>query len=744
MSTTGYRPFPITEQKTGMFDYTQAWIRPQDAWEPLENAFIYRGVLNKRDGYIEFGRMAYRDNGTALVLGDGGAAYSDASVGAITLPTLPIRPGSLIIVAQSAAGPLLTATDNGAGQFIGDVVAPPSGAIDYALGTWSLTFNANVLAGSSIRAGYTFVPSQTTLPAPITNRPIMGLKTWTNEATDNVLFLALDTRRAAVYNAGASRFDPISGVSQVVWVGDGATVNPITTSGWIGIAPFSVTVTDGATTIRDNGLGVMVQINGAALPVGNFNAGTVNYATGVVNLTFAVAPVANANITANFLLTGDYFTGDYTGFFNATNWNTYLYLTNNTDRITRFNGATLDRPPFAITLAHYQTLVNDITTCLDIDVYKNRLLVQRPTTNTVLEPQSIRFSATNNPLNLAADVTGNGGELSAPTDDFLQASEFLRDQLIVFFTNTTFIFRFTGSPFEPFRFDKLNITKSCNSPYGTVAYDDRVTAMGKKGLVYCDGTNVARYDNAIIDQYLDINQTDFDLCYGLRHDIYNQTFMLYPSAGQDSSNQKTVLSDKILVYNYLENTWATYLLPMSCLGLFRTTGDAVWNDFAPGGKYYLVGYTSWSLCDFSWNFWFTQSDALSVMGGGHDGIIWQMNIGEFDRDPPGFTIDVNCTSTRWNPFIKEGQKAQFGWLDVYYQKDDDTHLTLTFYTDNSSAPAVTKTCQLDGPANVDAAFKRIYLNITGEFLQMNITSANSGFSINGFILWAKPAGRLIP
>lgn len=734
MSMSSYKPFPITEQKTGLTDYLQPWIRPQDAWEPLENANIYRGTLNKRAGYSEFGRMAYRDNGVKVATGDGGPVYSG------TIPVRPFRKGSVTIVTEAAGpGALMVAQDNGLGTFIGDVAI--GGVIDYVTGNFTLTFTSNVTIGVFIYAGFSYVPTLTTVPAPV-GRRIMGLKNWNNESTDVIKFVALDTKRASVYNTGTGVFDPISTVLQVIWEGDGVTSPIAIDTGWKNLAPFSLTLTDGVTTVRDNGLGVLVKTGGGALPDGVFTAGTVNYATGIIGVTFTGGFLAvGASITATFNLAGDYFSGLYNNFFNATDWQGFLYLTNNVDRITRFNGTVLDRPPFGITLAHKNTFINDITTCLDLDVYKNRLLLQRPTVNGVVDAQSIRYSAINVPTNIAADVTGNGGEISAPTDDFLQASEFLRDQLVVFFTNSTFMFRFTGSPFIPFQFDKINVTKSCNSPYSSVAYDDRVTAIGKKGLIYCDGTTTARYDNAVIDNYKDINQEFYQLCYSQRNDAQNQTWMLYPSSDEVFTGDP--FSDKIFVYNFLENTWATYLIPMSCLGLYLVQSDATWADFAPGGKWFDE-YPTWADCDFPWDEFLQQRDALSVMGGGLDGVIYEMDVGIQDRDPPGFTIPVNCTSTRWNPFIKEGQKAQFGYIDIYYQKQNNTFLTLTFYTDNSNVPATTKTLFLDGPKNVDSAIKRVYVNVTGEFLQMNISSATGPFKINGLVLWARPGGRLFP
>ena len=53
--TSGFQPFLISEFKTGINTYLQPWIRPADAFEPLVNAYINRGTVNKRAGYTEYG-----------------------------------------------------------------------------------------------------------------------------------------------------------------------------------------------------------------------------------------------------------------------------------------------------------------------------------------------------------------------------------------------------------------------------------------------------------------------------------------------------------------------------------------------------------------------------------------------------------------------------------------------------------------------------------------------------------------
>lgn len=808
---SSFQPFLISEFKSGLFNYLEPWIRPVEAFDPLSNAYVYRGTLSKRNGSTIFGRMSYKDNNIAV--GSGVVGYSG------TLLSIPIVAGSF-----SPSDGTETFTDNGDGTLTGS--SGGTGTINYTTGAWTLTFNAVVGAGVNIYASY----------FPNLSRPIMGLKSYISESTGIRTLIAMDTRRASKYNDNTNQFEPIDSISQVIWQGDAATTTITLQTGWAAVAPYtnalapySISITDGTSTITDDGSGNLTTS-------GNFAAGgTVNYATGAIGLVFTAAPATTVYITLTAKLVGDYFTGTNSDFFNATNWldpifysstDGVLYMTNNVDQITLFDGTDLSRPPFPITQAHSITFTNDITTCLDLDIFKNRLLVQLPTVSgsATASNQSIRWSAINNPTNLIADVTGNGGELSAPTDDFMQSSEFLRDQLVVFFSNTTWLFRFTGSDFAPFRWDKINASKSTNAPYGTIDYDERVTAMGSKGLIACDGVNVQRYDTAVIDQFLNINQNRFFQCYGLRFDTLNQSWMLYPDAETDST-----LSSNALIYNFIENTWSTYDLSLSCLGLYYVTADKTWDDFGPSSSQPL----NWNQAEFTWNSYLLQDLAPTLLGGSlSGGYVYQLNDGDSDEIPEpvnsttidtgtgittysgtlsvipvivgSFTatdgvetfsdngngtltgdaggtgtlnyttgawsltfntavvdgvsilatytsnselapIEASITSARWNPFTNLGQKVQFGYIDVYYEINDECVLDLTFYLDNSLAPATTRQLTLDGPVNSDVSWKRIYINVVGEFLRMNIyNDQESNFKILGMVLWASPSGRLTP
>jgi hypothetical protein len=543
-----YKPFLISEFKTGINTYLQPWIRPAEAFSPLTNAYIYRGTVNKRNGYTQFGK-------------------------------------------------------------------------DIADG-----------------------------------KPVMGIMKYIDEASGSIYLLVATT--AHLY-----KYDP----------------------------------------------------------------GTGNY----VNI---VLPVD--------------FSGTIVNFFNYTNWQasagaaSYIYMTNNLDPVTLYDGAVSSQPDLWTDTPHTVKIVR----CLDTQVYKQRMLYIRPTLSSSATPenQTIYWSAISNPTNTITDTAGNGGFLAAPTGDIIQSVEFIRDVLVVFFTNSTWIFRYTGSESNPFRWDKVNSSKSTNSPYASIAYDERVTSIGQTGLIACDGVNVQRYDVSIIDYYeTNFSEQYYSQAFSQRYENLSQGWTLYVS----QENQFPLVdgvapgSDKALIYNFLENTWATYSwsIPLTCLGIYYKQSGTTWAQLIQ----------AWDDTDAAWNSYFTQKAAPILLAGDTSGHVYLMDDDTAVTDD-GTSFEIDVKTTRWNPLVEMGQKVQFGYIDIYYyisslDPTDPIQVTLNFFVDNSTNFAATRTLTLDGPSNSEYAFKRIYLNLIGEFVQMQIDpNEDSDMQFLGFILWVRPAGRLTP
>lgn len=871
-----YQPFLIGKFGTGQFSYFQPWQSPDDAFEPFENAYTYRGSIQKRQGYQECGNTGLlRYQNCEVEAGDGGATYDwttlkhpiipgtvtiTSTIGGVdltatdtlttypsgtlggtlagvggtinymtgdihlvatgaiavnqviticytftnslfqeaidtgdgtttafsgTLSQIPLVPLSVSITTTTLAG-ATTITDDGRGNLSGDFLEANS-FINYTTGDWNLNFSSAVTNLTTIVA--TYVPTSF-------GSPIMGINHWEDESTGNQKMTVEDQQRMAVFNSNTKVFDPVATFSQVFFtVTDpaGVTTGAITLP-WTNIAPYSITITDGTSTINDV---PGVYPAGGFTSQGNLNPAansTINYATGAITVNFTAygaPPNTPVQLTITATLQGNYFTGGDTNFFHFENWKArddltaYLYLTNNKDRITLFDGTNLSRPNFPIynnqivgiggTLVEGSlttALYNGIVTCLDLKVYKNRLLLFRPTINTynevtdpghttptgtVIEPQVVRFSSefytfgTNTiiPFDFVADISGHGGVTDAPTPDWIICNEFLRDAIVVFFQKSTWLFRFTGSAFSPFRWDKINNSRNSNAPYASIDYDDNVTSMGTKGLIYCDGVNVDRYDHAVVDQYQDIDNDNFVQCGSARDDILNQSWMIYPSVERQTDND---FSDKAIIYNFLEKSFSTYNINLTTLGIANTYQDVTWASFAVGSGLWTAGLT-WQQANFNWNKFVAQNLSPQVFGGNQYGYVFILNVTETDN---GAHIDCNLQSKRWNPFMSTGERCRFGYIDVYYQINPDVTIQVELFMNNSQSPNLTKMLTMDGPVDDDFAWKRIFVNMQGEFIRMRITTPiinpqtgdedinNGTFLISGICLWAAPAGRLTP
>lgn len=650
-----YQPFLISEFKTGLYDYLQPWIRPQDAFEPLVNAYIYRGVLQKRNGSTIFG---------------------------------------------------------------------------------------NQLAD---------------------HQPVMGIMIYQNESTGAQSLVVASTQYLYLYTAGATpdggTFSKINTVSASPFWSGTATGTLVLNTLWGHLTAGTVSITDGTTTITDDGAGNLS--SGGIFAAGS----TIVYTTGIATINFTGTTTGvTLKITVTVSASNPYFTGNIGNFFNWVNWQptssvtsistSYLYMANNKDPVTLFDGTNLSRPGFYVDTPG----TVHITTALDVKVYNNRLLLIRPTVSGEANEanQDIYFSALFNPFDFVGDTAGHGGAISAATGDQIQSAEFIRDNLIIAFTNSTWSFQISGVNSPPFIFRRLNSSKNCSCPYAGVQYDERVTNLGNTGFLACDGVNVQRFDIPIIDYYeSQISQQYFNQDFSQRYDNLNQTWMFYPSYDVLDTNplvgNVAPGSDETLVYNFLENTWATYenSFPMTCMGRFQVPSGTTWAELNVAPNDY------WENTHASWNSYGTQTTSPILLGGDTTGNIYHLDNPLAVRDgessgSDGTSFNVSITTTRWNPFMPLGQKTQFGYIDVYYSvasvdPANPIQVTFNFYVDNSDNVAASRILTFDGPVGSDYAWKRVYCNLMGEFIRIGIDpSEDAPFQISGFVLWARPAGRLTP
>ena len=187
---TAYQPLYVKGNSTGLVQNREEFILPDDAYPTLENAYVWRERIKRKQAYQLLGRL--RRTFTAVSIGNSGASpwtfnlFATVSP-AITEANAQLQPGSLIIVIGGA----ITFTDQGNGTLTSPTPGN-SGTVNYNTSVVVLTHTAG--AGVASTATFAYYP----------NLPVMGIRSRDLSPINNETTVFFDTTYA--YNFSASGF----------------------------------------------------------------------------------------------------------------------------------------------------------------------------------------------------------------------------------------------------------------------------------------------------------------------------------------------------------------------------------------------------------------------------------------------------------------------------------------------------------------------------------------------------------
>jgi len=559
----------------------------------------------------------------------------------------------------------------------------------------------------------------------------------------------------------------------------------------------------GAQVVRDDGQGNLT---------GDVDAGgtnTIDYSTGAIDVTFSGA--ITGTVTADYsteharatrgikkydrysggdillafdsyrmskwVTTNDYFENVDDGSSNYDLWNStnlihtatygdFIWIVDNsilsagspaTGGVKVYDGSVISDPDLDLDAAGTPTAVKG---ALMVFMYQERIVLLNTVegTSNTRHPQRARWSAIGVTPTTSqgwfdpelSGVFGKGGRNDAPTNDEIVSAGFVGQRLVVFFENSTFALDPTNNPDLPFVWRKLSQTRKCNSTFGTIEYDNYVTAVGGKGIVASDAQKVEAFDKKIPDFIFNIDQDNINLCASVRADILDQGLLAYPESPNSSSN------NKILGFNYDEGSWFTYTQSAHCFGTWESSGDKTYDDY-DGTNFDDLANTNWDARNLQGYFPY-------VLSGGDSGYVYRINdfteLGDSTNwteyfseggDAPnnfGFAI----TTKQLNPF--KNQKIDLVYLRLLVDRvTDDGEITVDFYPNYGSEIVERKTVSLNNQtSSLDKIWVTVPANINANFIKMRIyltdaQIADDDIALKPFVLhaiqlWAKPGGRL--
>lgn len=227
-------------------------------------------------------------------------------------------------------------------------------------------------------------------------------------------------------------------------------------------------------------------------------------------------------------------------------------------------------------------------------------------------------------------TSGLGGYVDAPTSEAIVGAEFIKDTLIVYFERSTWQLVYTDNTVTPFVFQKINTELGTESTFSTVPFDRGVFGVGNYGIITCDSVNVSRIDQKIPDEVFsiqNINQGPQRIS-GIRDYNAQLVYWAYPIRDEDGSVDMSyafIYPNNVLVYNYLDGSWATFEDSLTAFGYWQRVQDVTWEELD------LDPQNSWQNTNFSWNSQLNVAKYPSVIAGNQRGFVFvysqQQNLG---------------------------------------------------------------------------------------------------------------------
>lgn len=647
------QPYLIAGSDVGLETDKKSFLLPDKAFPTLENAYVWRDRVKKREGLKLIGRLRRVLTGQSLGNTSAGATTNVADVFntiGITGENPEIDPGSLVITV--AAPDTATFTDQGDGTFAVTGIGDATGSyVNYATGEVNLQFNPAAAGGSAITASINYFPSL----------PVMGI---IERERANINFeqtLAFDTKYCYVFDG--TNYDEYLPLTSTTWNGsnsqffwganfrasDPSVRQLFVTNFNLDATGNPIRYTDGATWTDFEPAISSTQVTNESL--GTYTAGAGTFGP-VIATNFPIIPgtvtVTFSNgVDADTIFTDPAKDGTLKGSPNTNTGATIDYTTGTLTFPTI--SPTMPGGNAAVTI-DYKYEADKLFSAKVLVPYYGRLLAfntYEGSDKTIVGGAKqyfnrVRFSQIGDPTQIGAwdsTIFGRGGFIDAPVNEEIVSAIFYKNTLIVFFEKTTWQLRYVGDYGLPFIWERVSSDLGSESTFSHVLFDDAVLGVGDRAIIAATSQGVERIDLKIpniVFSFRNQNQGTARV-HGIRDFQRELVFWCFNDSTDTGTSQ--VFPNKTLLYNYRNNTWA----------VFR-------NNVTTFGRYYGINSVTWDRTDVFWD-----------------------DYQEFWQDPDGQAEF---------PFIICGNQQGFIHFYGYHSKDEKS-LSITAINRAVSPPQLT-------------------------------------------------------
>lgn len=338
------------------------------------------------------------------------------------------------------------------------------------------------------------------------------------------------------------------------------------------------------------------------------------------------------------------------------------------------------------------------------------------------------------------DIPGKGGFIDADTSERIVACGIIQDTMVVGFQFSMWRLRYTGNEILPFIWERINTQFGIEGTFTSVEFDEGLLGISRRGIVKASFNDVERIDMVIPDQVDSFENGSIteglNRIQGIRDYQKRLVYWIY---GDQADNAQT--PNKILCFNYQDQTWSIFDQSFTTLGQYKLTTDNIWSTWTTP----WVGDTS------TWETTIDQMGTIIIVAGAVDSRVWNIMNEDVSTDN-GVNFNFVITTNLINPYFEQAKRCRLQYYDLYTTSTDASEVTLYNYTDDNEAePWLERTVDLTSSTS-NAKYTRVFLGMIARQHQITITLSPdqladtnigaSDFDLQGIVFHTRDAGRI--
>lgn len=279
------------------------------------------------------------------------------------------------------------------------------------------------------------------------------------------------------------------------------------------------------------------------------------------------------------------------------------------------------------------------------------------------------------------DSSGKGDKFNTPgsglgqldTTETIQGASIYGQYMALNLSGSNWLLEKTRDAFNPYYPKKLPSVIGSDAAFSFAQWNSRIYSMGQNGVLVMDFRESLRTDDKIpFFTRDDIDANTFDYTYGGFDRINAQFLWSYLSDSETYTTQ-----DKVLAYNYEEDSWSVYDIPLTVFGFHEGEETLTWNQIDENIK---DSWLRWDTTEEIWNKIDIGDKFKFTLAGDNEGYIYQLNSDYDDK----FTVITGISQAAQAVVTIEEHNFQAGDTVVIENVEGMTEInystTNTFYT----------------------------------------------------------------